>query len=54
MGRDWIIKGGLKADDLVIIDNLIKLRPGTAVKVEDAPAVAAASGTATTTPAGKK
>jgi membrane fusion protein, multidrug efflux system len=32
VGRDWIIKGGLKPDDAVILDNHIKLRPGTAVK----------------------
>lgn len=33
VGRDWIIKGGLHKDDAVILDNHIKLRPGTAVKV---------------------
>lgn len=33
VGRDWIIRGGLKQDDAVILDNHIKLRPGTAVKV---------------------
>ncbi len=31
-GRDWIITGGLKAGDKVIVDNLIKLRPGMLVK----------------------
>jgi len=30
-GRDWIVLGGLKAGDKVIIDNLIKLRPGAPV-----------------------
>ena len=30
-GKDWIITGGLKAGDKVIIDNLIKLRPGASV-----------------------
>ena len=30
-GKDWIILGGLKAGDKVIIDNLIKLRPGAPV-----------------------
>ncbi|MCW8922551.1 MAG: efflux RND transporter periplasmic adaptor subunit [Gammaproteobacteria bacterium] len=30
-GKDWVITGGLKAGDQVIIDNLIKLRPGMAV-----------------------
>ena len=30
-GKDWIITGGLKAGDKVIIDNLIKVRPGASV-----------------------
>lgn len=30
-GKDWVITGGLKAGDKVIIDNLIKLRPGVPV-----------------------
>ena len=30
-GRDWVITGGLKAGDKVIVDNLIKLRPGAVV-----------------------
>lgn len=30
-GKDWVITGGLKAGDKVIIDNLIKLRPGAPV-----------------------
>ncbi|MDN5752688.1 MAG: efflux RND transporter periplasmic adaptor subunit [Nitrosospira sp.] len=30
-GRDWVILEGLKAGDKVIVDNLIKLRPGTPV-----------------------
>jgi membrane fusion protein (multidrug efflux system) len=30
-GKDWVILGGLKAGDKVIIDNLIKLRPGAPV-----------------------
>ena len=31
MGTDWVILEGLKAGDKVIIDNLIKLRPGAPV-----------------------
>ena len=31
IGTDWIILEGLKAGDKVIVDNLIKLRPGTPV-----------------------
>lgn len=30
-GKDWIILGGLKAGDQVIIDNLMKLRPGAVI-----------------------
>lgn len=36
VGRDWIIKTGLKTGDVVIIDNLIKLRPGTVVAPQSA------------------
>lgn len=32
LGKDWVILGGLKAGDKVIIDNLIKLKPGMPVK----------------------
>jgi len=31
IGTDWVITGGLAAEDGVIIDNLLKLRPGTQV-----------------------
>jgi membrane fusion protein, multidrug efflux system len=41
--RDWIIKGGLAAGDTVIVDNLIKLKPGMAVEAEAAPAVPVAA-----------
>ncbi len=30
-GRDWVILGGLQAGDKVIVDNLMKLRPGAPV-----------------------
>jgi membrane fusion protein (multidrug efflux system) len=32
IGGDWIVTGGLQAGDAIIVDNLIKLRPGTAVE----------------------
>ena len=32
LGKDWIILEGLKANDKVVVDNLIKLRPGAAVQ----------------------
>lgn len=35
LGRDWIITGGLQAGDAVIIDNLMKLRPGTPVSIRE-------------------
>ena len=28
IGKDWVILEGLKAGDKVIVDNLIKIRPG--------------------------
>ena len=31
IGKDWVILEGLKAGDKVIVDNIIKLRPGAAV-----------------------
>ncbi|MDR0527997.1 MAG: efflux RND transporter periplasmic adaptor subunit [Zoogloeaceae bacterium] len=31
LGKDWVILGGLKPGDRVIVDNLMKLRPGAAV-----------------------
>ena len=42
-GKDWVILDGVKASDKVIIDNLIKLRPGTPVAphpVGEAPSAA--------------
>lgn len=43
-GRDWVIRSGLAAGDQVIVDNLIKLRPGAPVQA--APPAAAAPGSA--------
>jgi membrane fusion protein (multidrug efflux system) len=31
IGKDWVVLDGLKAGDKVITDNLVRLRPGTAV-----------------------
>lgn len=36
MGEEWIILDGLKAGDRVIVDNLLKLRPGATVSVNQA------------------
>lgn len=42
-GSDWIIRSGLQAGDAVIVDNLLKLKPGIAVTVQPAAAAAAAA-----------
>ncbi|MDR3055880.1 MAG: efflux RND transporter periplasmic adaptor subunit [Zoogloeaceae bacterium] len=44
-GTDWIVTGGLQAGDRVIIDNLLKLRPGAPVAphAPQAPAAAPAA-----------
>lgn len=31
VGNDWVVTGGLEANDRVIVDNLVKLRPGAPV-----------------------
>ena len=36
IGSDWVITGGLAAGDRVIVDNLLKLRPGVSVAPVDA------------------
>jgi len=44
IGKDWVILDGLKTRDKVIVDNLIKLRPGTLVSPHapgEAPAASA-------------
>lgn len=44
-GKDWVVTGGLQPGDRVIVDNLMKLRPGAVVQPQ-APQAAAAQGTA--------
>jgi len=36
-GEDWIITGGLKPGDQVIVDGMVKARPGSPVKIAAAP-----------------
>ena len=36
LGEDWVVLEGLKAGDVVIVDNLARLRPGTPVQVKKA------------------
>jgi membrane fusion protein (multidrug efflux system) len=43
IGSDWLIQGGLKPGDRVVLDNLLKLRPGAAVAPQLADAGPAAS-----------
>ena len=43
---DWAIMSGLNAGDRVIVDNLLKVRPGVAVTEAPAAAAAPASGQA--------
>ncbi len=38
VGNDWLVTGGLKPGDPVIIDNIIKMRPGVAVQPRTADA----------------
>ncbi|QWT45190.1 efflux RND transporter periplasmic adaptor subunit [Azospira inquinata] len=45
LGQNWVILGGLKAGDRVIIDNLMKLKPGATV-VPHPPQAAGAPGAA--------
>jgi membrane fusion protein (multidrug efflux system) len=40
-GSNWVVTSGLKAGDKIILDNLLKLKPGTAVKPDASPAAAA-------------
>ena len=40
IGSDWVIMSGLNTGDRVIVDNLLKVRPG--VLVTEAPAASAA------------
>ena len=42
LGPDWIVTGGLKAGDAVVVDNLMKMRPGAAVQPREAGAAAPA------------
>ena len=44
LGKDWVVLDGLKAGDRVIVDNLIKLRPGMPVADKAATPPAAPAG----------
>jgi len=52
VGSDWLVTGGLSPGDKVIVDNLIKMRPGVAVQPRAADAATpAGAAPATPTPA---
>jgi membrane fusion protein (multidrug efflux system) len=51
-GKDWVVTGGLNAGDKVIVDNLMKLRPGAPV-APHGPAAPGAPATPAATPAAK-
>ena len=51
IGSDWAIVSGLKTGDLVIVDNLLKVRPGVPVVEAPAAAAPAATGTPAAAPA---
>jgi membrane fusion protein (multidrug efflux system) len=36
VGSDWVVLGGLQAGDRVIVNNLVRLRPGSAVEIKPA------------------
>lgn len=42
IGNDWVILSGLKPGDKVVLDNLLRVRPGTQIQPPAAPASAAA------------
>jgi membrane fusion protein, multidrug efflux system len=39
-GQDWVILGGLEAGDQIIVDGMIKARPGSPVRIAAASAAA--------------
>ena len=50
LGPDWIIRKGLKPGDQVIVDNLLRLRPGVTVQLQAKGGPAAAPGGAAGAP----
>ncbi len=53
LGSDWVIRGGLAAGDKVIVDNLLKLRPGAPVAPHAPGEMPGAPGGASKADAGK-
>lgn len=51
-GEDWVIESGLRPGDRVIVDGMVKARPGSPVKIADATAAGQPPGT--TPPAAKQ
>lgn len=53
VGKDWVVTGGLKDGDAVVIDNILKIRPGATVVPKIAGAEANGAGAANGADAGK-
>lgn len=51
LDNDWVVTDGLKSGELVVVDNLMKLRPGATVKPNVPEAAAASPADAAATPA---
>ena len=54
VGSDWLVTGGLAAGDAVIVDNLIKMRPGVTVQVRAPDAAPSADKSISAAPAADK
>lgn len=54
LGKDWIVLEGLKANDKVVVDNLIKLRPGAVVEPKSQAKVSTQTDSTNTAPANKE
>ena len=52
-GKDWVVLDGLKAGDKVIVDNLMKLKPGAPVAPQPPAAPAGTAAAAAAKPAQK-
>jgi membrane fusion protein (multidrug efflux system) len=51
-GEDWVITGGLAPGDTVIVDGVVKARPGSPVTIASAPAASSSEKAAAGPPAG--
>jgi membrane fusion protein (multidrug efflux system) len=54
VGNDWVVTSGLKSGDPIIVDNLMKMRPGVSVQARTAAPEAAPSSAAAAPPTADK